>query len=319
MDVLVSVVIPVYNVENYLERCLNSIEAQTFREFEVILIDDGSTDTSGNICDCWCAEHDKYIVIHQKNGGVSKARNTGLDKVSGKYVTFVDPDDFIYPDYLMRMVDIAERQNAQLVHCNYVCEKRFLDYSDIYQVTDNNFFDAGVCCTVWANLFCAEVINRNVLRFAEHIHSGEDTLFTTQYYLKIGKAMGIPDKLYYYEQESGGITHMGFSQKRLTIVDAFEEIVNLTGNRPCLNEYAKRLLAGKTLGVLFLLWKTQSLHQISMMRSEESRMISVIRDNKQYLYRDAEGLAKAKLFFLISFPNIYKVLYRMAGLICIKK
>ena len=94
MNSLLSIITPVYNVEAYLDRCVKSILTQSYRNIEMILIDDGSTDGSSALCDKWAAEDSRVIVIHKANGGVSSARNAGLEVVKGEYLTFVDPDDF---------------------------------------------------------------------------------------------------------------------------------------------------------------------------------------------------------------------------------
>ena len=97
---LISVVIPVYNVEKYLEKCLDSVVEQTYRNLEIILVDDGSTDNSGAICDRYAQKDSRVVVIHQKNGGLSKARNVGIDTATGKYISFIDSDDYVGSCYI---------------------------------------------------------------------------------------------------------------------------------------------------------------------------------------------------------------------------
>ena len=104
---LLSVIVPVYNVENYLSRCVDSILSQSGVTLEVLLVDDGSTDASGKICDSYAARDDRVKVIHKENGGLSSARNTGLDRASGDYVTFVDSDDYLEPEAYGPMLDLA--------------------------------------------------------------------------------------------------------------------------------------------------------------------------------------------------------------------
>ena len=103
-----SVIIPVYNVEKYLGKCIDSILAQTFRDYELILIDDGSLDKSGEICEQYAMKDSRIVVVHQKNGGVSAARNTGIDKAQGRYITFIDSDDSVENNYLSSMYTISE-------------------------------------------------------------------------------------------------------------------------------------------------------------------------------------------------------------------
>lgn len=111
----VSIVIPVYNVESYLHECLDSVIGQTYHDWEVLLIDDGSTDSSGNICDEYAAQYENIRVVHQKNGGLSDARNTGLNYSSGEYIYFLDSDDYIVPEAIEHLVDNIERNQADFV------------------------------------------------------------------------------------------------------------------------------------------------------------------------------------------------------------
>lgn len=117
----ITVIIPVYNVEKYLVRCLESVIHQTYKNLEIILVDDGSTDTSGMICDRYAVEDARIKVIHQKNGGLSAARNTGIEAATGDYIAFVDSDDFIEITMYEEMEKLAEEHQAELVACRYYC------------------------------------------------------------------------------------------------------------------------------------------------------------------------------------------------------
>lgn len=114
-DVLVSVIVPVYNVQEYLARCVDSILAQTYRNLEVILVDDGATDSSGAICDRYALQDARVRVIHKANGGLSSARNAGIDIASGEFLEFVDSDDWIEPDAVESMLELALEHNVELV------------------------------------------------------------------------------------------------------------------------------------------------------------------------------------------------------------
>lgn len=119
IDSLVSIIIPVYNVQNYLESCLNSIALQTYCKLEVLLIDDGSTDESGKICDAFSEKDSRFKTIHKKNGGVSSARNEGLKNIHGEFVAFVDSDDTIDPDYIEAMLDGMIKYDVNFVRAHF--------------------------------------------------------------------------------------------------------------------------------------------------------------------------------------------------------
>ena len=112
---LISVIIPVYNVEQYLEECVNSVLTQTYKNIEIILVDDGSTDSSGSMCDSFSSENKNICVVHQKNGGLSAARNTGLSYAKGEYVYFLDSDDYIAEDALEKLCFLAEKDSSDIV------------------------------------------------------------------------------------------------------------------------------------------------------------------------------------------------------------
>ena len=117
MEGLVTVVIPIYNVEKYLDRCINSIVNQTYKNREIILVDDGSPDNCPKICDAWAKKDDRIVVIHKENGGVSSAHNKGLDVATGDYITFVDSDDFIEDDMLSSLFNAIG--DAQMAMCGF--------------------------------------------------------------------------------------------------------------------------------------------------------------------------------------------------------
>jgi len=118
-NVLVSIIVPIYKVENYLEKCLESIITQTYKNLQIILIDDGSPDGCGKICDEYAIKDPRIIVIHQKNKGLSAARNVGFEKVQGKYIGFVDSDDYIAEDMYESLVDAIEKYNTDISMCSY--------------------------------------------------------------------------------------------------------------------------------------------------------------------------------------------------------
>lgn len=115
----ISIIVPIYNVEAYLQKCLSSILDQTYRQFELILVNDGSTDASGEICDYFAASDDRITVIHKKNGGVTSARKAGLRRAIGDFVGWVDPDDWIEKDYFEKMVLAQEDSQADIVAGNH--------------------------------------------------------------------------------------------------------------------------------------------------------------------------------------------------------
>ena len=143
-----SVIVPIYNTEKYLRDCINSILAQTFADFELILVDDGSTDGSGAICDEYCQLDGRIIVIHQNNGGVTAARKQGAEIAAGEYISFIDSDDWIEPNMYQDMLANADTYNADMVLCDMIAEKQ--DNANVIHCSNLN------------GLFTSEQLNRQI-------------------------------------------------------------------------------------------------------------------------------------------------------------
>lgn len=185
----ISIIVPVYNTAELLPRCLDSILAQSFTDWECILVDDGSTDKSLEVAQQYAAQDGRFIVATQENQGVSAARNQGIDRAQGKWVAFVDSDDAVMPDYLKSMLQTAVEHNATLIvcgirHCMY--NKETVDYPlppNYINKKDARFY--AVCNKVhrstWAKLYKKEVLLSHSIRFDESIDTAEDVLFYLTY------------------------------------------------------------------------------------------------------------------------------------------
>lgn len=135
MQPLISVIVPVYNVEKYLEECINSIINQTYKNLEIILIDDGSTDKSGEICDEFATQDNRIVVIHKENGGLSSARNAGLDIMQGEYLSFIDSDDMVDENLIQTLFLLIEKYKTKIAICGY---DKFSQNSDIDKIKEKN-------------------------------------------------------------------------------------------------------------------------------------------------------------------------------------
>ena len=183
----VSVVIPVYNAGKYLKRCVESLMRQSFTDFEVLLVDDGSADDSGEICDYYASRDERVKIFHKVNEGVSAARNFGLDRVKGDWVTFVDADDEILPGYLSKLLSLIDTETSMIV-TNYIVEEneRFADNQIVFeegtltaeQYLVKFFYNDNVRNEVWGRLYNRHDIGS--LRFNTTIAIGEDLFFNLE-------------------------------------------------------------------------------------------------------------------------------------------
>ena len=212
----ISVIVPVYNVEAYLERCVESILQQTYAHFELILINDGSTDSSGQICDHLASQYENIKVYHIENAGVSNARNMGIQLATGSWVTFIDSDDFVTQDYLATLASAAEGLNvgfviAPLHHIKNGIVTDLPSHSEKTELWSTEETMKELLMTTRTSFFpVAKLFKRDLLadeKFNTNYHLAEDALFLTELLLKTRCSCVFIDKpVYYYDHREGSAT-----------------------------------------------------------------------------------------------------------------
>lgn len=222
---VISIVIPVYNTEKYLEKCVSSILEQTFHDFEVILVDDGSQDASPELCDNFAKKHSQVSVIHQKNAGQTAARKAGLKKAKGEYALLVDADDWLEANALEVLHDNAISSKADIVTCNMYFHtngrrqavnqpvpKGVFDQNSLSQyiypvmIYSGRFFYFGIAAAMWNKLFKTSLLIANLNAVDEKIQIGEDGLTTYGAFLDAKRIAIIDDHLYNYRNDNASIT-----------------------------------------------------------------------------------------------------------------
>lgn len=211
MEVKISVIMPVYGVEKFVAKAIESIQAQTFTEWELFAVDDGSTDSSGIICDRYAAEDPRIKVIHKENGGAPSARNAAIPEAKGKYLYFMDADDWCEPTMLGDMYDLAEESNAQYVITGYYIDTYYSDtdysaqecsqpsqvFGSQQEFRENAFrlFDKNLLYTPWNKLFLASYIHENKIRFPDTFW--DDFPFNLSVIRDVER-VAVSDKKYYH-------------------------------------------------------------------------------------------------------------------------
>ncbi|WP_071131749.1 glycosyltransferase [Enterococcus timonensis] len=229
---LVSIIVPVYNVAQYLERCLDSIVKQSYLELEIIVVNDGSTDDSGMILEKYRVLDQRIIVLEKENGGLSSARNSGLDYMTGKYVTFVDSDDFIAINYVKNLVDVTKKYDCEVAvsqlqywYDNSKESKEVPPRSDeclsvsdgIKEMLLQKKFDNSA----WGKIYKAEFFN-NIRYPVGKLY--EDTPVTYKLFMKSNSIGIVYSKDYFYYQRTGSITNTKFNNKKLDILPFLDEM-----------------------------------------------------------------------------------------------
>lgn len=306
---LITVIIPVYNVKPYLSKCLESVGKQSYKNLEIILVDDGSDDGSFSICKEFSKRDSRIKLYHTKNLGLSHARNVGLDHANGEYIVFIDSDDYIHENMISIMMDKAE--DADLVICNYKkvlndtkkeipqdakCLKddswNYKQFWEHYYLKDLNVF----CCVAWNKLYKRKLF-KNIRYPINEIH--EDEYIINDIVSRCNKIKIINDVLYYYVQRGNSIMHnsyqgyMGSAEAFIGRCDAFQNR-NLVGIlRENLNEIPGLLVKGFN--------ESQNRSKYRFLRQKYILYL------KQYLKNNysAKLLLKKWMLMIPSFYNLY--------------
>lgn len=203
----ISIIVPVYNVEKTVGRCVESIIAQTFKNIEILLIDDGSIDGSGTICDKYALKDARVKVIHKKNGGVGSARNVGLDNAIGKYVMFCDSDDYVEPTWCEKMYNSIEESDGFFSFCGYnsvrasgeIKNKKCMKSETSVSKKIIELYFTELLYSVWNKIFALAEIKANNIRFDEALCKAEDSIFVLQYLqIKVDNIGCVSECLYNY-------------------------------------------------------------------------------------------------------------------------
>ena len=210
MDIKVSLIIPVYNVEKYLTQCLDSVLAQTYTNLQIIIIDDGSTDNSGKIADEFAAKDKRINVIHKENEGVSIARNVGINFATGKYVCFSDADDYLMPDYVEYLLELAIKNNADIsltkeMFTTFHTSQVQKDRQEVYtaEQTTIDILSYNIPIGVYCKMFKRDLLGETI-RFVPNIRIGEGFNFNTEAFQRAQRVAIGRKKIYFYRRDNMG-------------------------------------------------------------------------------------------------------------------
>ena len=250
----ISVIVPVYKVEQFLHRCVDSLLCQSFPDFELILVDDGSPDNCGSICEAYAQQDSRIHVIHQKNGGLSAARNTGIDYVmknsTSHWLAFVDSDDWVHPDFLQVLYGTAEKTQCKLSACGFFRTEgepfpEDQDTSVLCLSADDYYcgqIHGGVTAVAWNKLYHRSLFKK--LRYPiGKLHEDEFTTYLAVY--ETGCVGVTPAQLYAYYQNPEGIMRSEWNPRRMHVLEAFEQqlaFARLRGNDRLLGKIAEQYI-----------------------------------------------------------------------------
>lgn len=320
MNSKISVIVPVYNPGKYFSHCVESLLMQTYKNLEIILIDDGSTDGSETLCDQFAQKDHRVISIHQKNSGVSAARNKGLECCSGDYIHFMDSDDYLEPDTYEKMIDCQAMQKCDVVVCEY-----YVDYPGKSMQHRNDIELYRLCSgeEAAARLFsgfqfaCNKLFSKKLItgygslpgiRFREDIYRGEDTLFAAEALLRAGKVYYMDTPLYHYVQSEESACRGEFRTNQLSILklyDAYDALYKRHDKK--IPDAFWTFMFDNLIMIYYDMWSDQ--------KDLSAERLSVHNTLKEYFpqtWRSAGNDRKKKLKFFLAvfFPNLFCIAHK---------
>lgn len=315
---MISVIIPVYNVEKYLNNCVKSVIGQSYKDLEIILVDDGSTDNSGIICDFLKEKDNRIIVIHKKNGGLSSARNAGLSIASGDYILFIDSDDTIDSNMIKVMYNTLIKNNSDIVICDYQRikneEPKVCDINN-FKVENMNYDD------LWVEIFghlnnssCNKMYRKDLMNnifFKEGIIHGEDLLFNLDYLSNCKKGTKINCKFYHYYIRENSITKAAFNKNNFNEILVKDFALEIIKNRyPSQIKNAQKFCFRARMNVLRSIYKS---NYESEYQEEVDTLKSYIKKNYSNVKNNLKFKEKVEFFLFFNLKKLYKEMIKFVG------
>lgn len=306
---LISIVVPVYNVAPFLKRCLDSICSQTYDNLEIILVDDGSTDDSKDICDFYAEKDNRIRVIHKENGGLSDARNAGLEKAIGEFISFIDSDDFIRHDYIQILYELIVKENADISICNYIRgdKSEFPDKKEQAKKKIRTFDSKDMLenwhgkykhqeTVAWNKLYRRKLFVEYNIRYPKGYYN-EDVQTTHLLVEKANKIVVTNEELYYYFKNPGSI--MGTLSEKKVKDNIFSQKKRLKYFKD--NNYVK---AYERLFIKLLKYYMLTYCQLSMKNKSKEKLLKNYNREYKKVFSFSTTLFWEKLLFF-SFKYFY--------------
>ncbi len=322
MNKKVSIVVPIYNVEKYLDKCINSVVNQTYKNIEILLIDDGSTDNSGKIAEKWTKKDDRITVYHKANGGLSDARNYGIKKANGNYICFIDSDDWVENNYIERLLLKICENDCDISICNPIYDfedsiskvkqkknskNNYIMNSEeaILQLNNFRYFDMSA----WCKLYKIELFNN--IKFPKGKYC-EDFYIMYKLFDKANKIIYFNEYLYHYIQRKGSITN----SKNLRydfIYAAYQQMIFVERKYPKLKNVVRSAYASSILTI----YNKSIENKILLKPDIKEKFITEVKNNYKYVKENSQIplIKKFQIFLFSKNRTIYKIFFKLYKLV----
>lgn len=314
---LISIIVPIYNAEKNLNRCLRSLQCQVYDNIEILLINDGSIDSSGDIAESYSRQDKRFKTFHLKNGGVAQARNYGIQKALGEYISFVDADDYVDKYYIEKMYKSAQMNNVQMVTCDYlesydtqaeIDEKVGIHSNEktIFIDEDYDYTNPATRFIVWGALYKAELLDG--IEFEKNLCVGEDALFVARVMDKCKKYVHLETPLYIYMIYEESASHGVYNEKKRTEVLAAQRIREVYKNYP--------LKFKKNINAWYVWVCLSGIRQMISSDCMDEKWFNFLYNEiklnaKDYIYSSYDIKKKLQVLLLIVAPFLMKKLYKL--------
>lgn len=321
---LISIIVPVYNVEKYLHRCVDSLRNQTYTSLEIILVDDGSTDSCPKICDEFAKLDDRIEVIHKENGGLSDARNVAIDICKGKYLLFVDSDDFIAHNTVELLYETLTKNKCDISTCGYINHYETVSplgvegntelILDTEEALENMLYQKDVTTSAWGKLYKRELFDG--IRYPKG-KICEDLPTTYKLFSRSTRIVINTSIKFYYQQRTDSIINSQFKRGRMDALDfAEEQLKYMEKNHPSLARAARNRYVMEAIFII-----TQIPRDDRRFTREIQRCVDVIKNYRREVVFDGNSKHIYRLYSLISFlgcanlAGVYKIKSRLKNYI----
>lgn len=317
MKPLISVILPIYNVAQFLPRCMESVCSQTYDNLEIILVDDGSPDDCGDICDKYAEKDNRIVVVHKQNGGLSDARNKGAEIANGEYITFIDSDDYVTDTYVEYLYSLIEKYHTRMSLCTHtvVFEKGnniiYGNGKDEVLTTEicleRMLYDDVINTSAWAKLYETEMVRKFPYPVGKLF---EDIATTYKFFMECGTIACGYKSQYFYMLRSSSIVYQKFNMKKLELLEMTDIMA-----KDVLKEYPQLKTAIRRRQLYARFSTLNQFQNVNGYKNEKKELISYIRKNKDCVIKNSKAPKRDKLAVIaLSFGYpVYKLCWKLAG------